>query len=57
MSKIPTLSKKLIEAILAWEYIDLADLFPEQLSAASSTHPNSSNQVVVFLESSWETRR
>ena len=35
----------------------MADLLPEQFSTASSPHPNSNNQVVVFLESSWETRR
>ena len=57
MSKIPTLPKKLINAILAWEYTDLADLLPEQLSAASSTLQNSSNKVVVFPESSVETHR
>ena len=54
-SKVPTLPKKLLDSILAWEYIDLADLLPEQLTA--STPYASSNQIIVLPESSWDTRR
>lgn len=51
----PTLPKKLLDSILAWEYIDLADLLPEQLGA--STPDARCDQIVVLPESSWDTRR
>ena len=54
-SKVPTLPKKLLDSILAWEYIDLADLLPEQLSAI--TPDTGRDQIVVLPESSWDTRR
>ena len=45
----------LLDAILSWEYVDLADLLPDQFHI--STTSNLSNQVVVLPESSWDMRR
>ena len=54
-NKISALPKKLKDSILAWEYVDLSELLPEQLRINSSSA--SSKEVLVIPESSWDTRR
>ena len=46
-NKIPTLPKKLTDSILAWEYIDLSDLLPEQLRINTPGTFASGKEVVV----------
>ena len=56
-NKIPALPKQLIDSILAWDYIDLSDLLPEQLRVTTPGTFSPGKEVVVVPELSWDTRR
>lgn len=49
---VPSLSPKLASKILAWEYIDLSDLLPEQLRRSVTATAAS---IVLLQESAYET--
>ena len=52
--RCPAIPPKLVQKILAWEYVDLGTLLPEQLHSAAST---SSSAIVILPESTYETHK
>lgn len=53
----PVLPKKISEKILALEYIDFADLLPDQLRSVASQGGNSTDKVVILPESLYESNK